>query len=109
MAARLVLPAIALALAAPVVAQPTSVSVPYGDLDLTKAAGRDALERRLTRAAHQVCGTYTARDLATIRHQKACVAETRESYRPQVEVALNAANARRVAGLAQKIGLLASF
>lgn len=109
MVIRLVLPAIALAFAAPVVAQPTSVSVPYGDLDLTKADGREVLERRLTRAAHRVCGTYTARNLATIRQQKSCVADTRASYRTQVEVALNAANARRVAVLADKIALLASF
>lgn len=109
---RLVLPALALAIAAPAAAetvQPFAVEVAYGDLDLTKDAGRDALDRRLTRAARQICGSRPARNLAMIEDHGNCLAEVRTNYQPQVELALNNANARRVAVLADKIVLLASF
>lgn len=106
---RLVLPALALALAAPAAAETAAVKVSYADLDLTKADGRAALDRRLERAAQRLCGTRPVRNLAMMQSHKACMAEARASYVPQVEIALNAANARRVAVLADKIGLLASF
>lgn len=106
---RLVLPALALAFAAPVAAETVSFAVPYGDLDLTKAEGRDTLDRRLTRAARQVCGDRSARSVALIAARKDCLADVRANYQPQVELALNNANARRVAVLADKIVLLASF
>ncbi len=109
---RLVLPALALSLAltaAPVSAQ-SSVAVFYADLDLTNDAGRKLLDQRLTRAARQVCnGTVGARSVADIIRYRACMADARASYQPQVELALNAANARRVAVLADKLVLLASF
>lgn len=106
---RLVLPALALAIAAPAVAQSTTVEVAYGDLDLTKDAGRDALDRRLNRAARQLCGSRPARNLAMIQDHQHCLADVRASYQPQVELALNAANARRVAVLADKLAVFASF
>lgn len=109
MISRLVLPALAMALAAPVAAQTVSVEVPYGDLDLTKADGRDVLDRRLTRAARQVCGGRPIRDVGMIQRHNGCIANVRASYQPQVELALNNANARRVAVLADKITLFASF
>ena len=45
-------------LAAPVLAadEAPSVGVRYGDLDLTTAAGQRQLDRRLERAAREVCG-----------------------------------------------------
>lgn len=106
---RIVLSALALACAAPALAEPVSIAVPYGDLDLTKADGRQALDQRLVRATRQVCGTAPARDLTRIAAHRSCLAEARASYQDQVTIALNAANARRVAVLATKIGLLASF
>jgi UrcA family protein len=106
---RIVLPVLALAAAAPALAEPVSVAVPYGDLDLTKEAGRKALDERLARAALKVCGTVAPRDLKQMAERRACLAEARTSYQAQVELALNNANARRVAVLADKIALLAQF
>lgn len=122
MITRIVLPALAPALilalglavvAAPAaaqisVAQPTA-SVRYDDLDLTKTAGRDVLKRRLDRAVRNVCGTLPSRNLKEMASYKACIADARASYQGQVELALNNANARRVAVLADKLGMLASF
>ncbi len=106
---RLVLPALALAAAAPALAQQASIEVPYGDLDLTKDAGRKALDARIARAANRLCGTVGARDLVQIAAKKACVAEARASVAPQVELALNAANARRVAVLSTKLAVFAGL
>lgn len=106
---RIALPALALACAAPAFAEPISVAVPYGDLDLNNDAGRKALDQRLDRATRKVCGAAPVRDLALRSAYSACLANARTSYKSQVEIALNAANARRVAVLANKLGLLASF
>jgi UrcA family protein len=107
---RIVLPALALACAAPALAQPVTLSVPYGDLDLTTDAGRQTLDARLDRATRTVCGgAAPTRDLARIQAWRSCVSTARASTRDQVELALNAANARRVAVLADKLILLASF
>lgn len=96
--------------AAPAAARDTvSASVIYRDLDLTKAEGRAMLERRLARAERQVCGSFPMRELTRIAAYRECLAEARSSYRPQVELALNNANARRVAVLADKISVFARF
>lgn len=111
MITRIVLPALALGLAvvaAPAAAQ-SNVAVRYNDLDLTKTAGRDVLERRLDRAVRNVCGDRPSRNLTMMAGYKACIADARASYQNQVELALNNANARRVAVLADKLGMLASF
>lgn len=107
---RIVLPAVALACAAPAVAQPATVAVQHSDLDLTKEAGRSALNARLDRAARKVCGGVApSRDLERMQAWRECLTEARTGYRDQVELALNAANARRVAVLADKLFVLASF
>jgi UrcA family protein len=106
---RIVLPALALAAATPALAQPYSVSVPYGDLDLTKDADRKALDARITRAARKVCGTLGARDLVHIVARQDCIVAARASAAPQVELALNAANARRVAALSAKLAVFAGL
>lgn len=111
---RIAMPAIALACAAftPVAAQAEtlSVSVPYGDLDLTKDAGRRTLDARLSRAARTVCGGVApSRNLSQMQDYRNCVIGARTAYQVQVELALNNANARRVAVLADKIALLARF
>ncbi|WP_066527312.1 UrcA family protein [Erythrobacter sp. CCH5-A1] len=106
---RIVLPALALAAATPALAEPVSVVVPYGDLDLTKEAGRKALDARLARAANKVCGPVNVRDLARLSARRACIAEARASAEPQVELALNAANARRVAVLSAKLAVFAGL
>lgn len=109
---RIVLPALALACAAPALAsaEPAKVYVPFGDLDLTKDAGRKTLETRLARATRQVCGgAMPIRDLSRAKAYRECLAEVKTGYQSQVELALNNANARRVAVLADKIALLARF
>ena len=110
---RIVLPALALACAATTpalaAAEPAKVTVPFGDLDLTKDAGRKTLETRLARATRKVCGRAPMRDLAQAKAYRACLAEVKTGYQGQVELALNNANARRVAVLADKIALLARF
>ena len=87
------------------------MAVPDGDLDLTSDAGRQALDTRLGRGARKVCGTAPARELRQITARQVCLAEARTSYQAPVALALalGAANARRVAVLADKIYLLASF
>lgn len=107
---RIVLPALALACAAPAFAEPATVTVPFGDLDLTKDAGRKTLEIRLARATRKVCGgSVPMRNLAMAKAYRECLAEVKTGYQSQVELALNNANARRVAVLADKIALLARF
>lgn len=106
---RIVLAAAALAAATPVVAQPVSVTVPHADLDLTREAGRKALETRVARAAQQVCGPLGSRSLSRLAAHRACIADARASAQPQVELALNAANARRVAVLATKLAVFAGL
>jgi UrcA family protein len=106
---RIVLPALALAIAAPAAAETASIAVPYGDLDLTKDSGRKVLDTRIARAANRLCGTIGARDLVRLAAHKACVAEARASAAPQVELALNAANARRVAVLSAKLAVFAGL
>ena len=107
---RIVLPALALAIAAPVAAEPITVAVPYSDLDLTREAGRKALDARLERAVRKACGgSAPVRDLAEMAVWRTCIADARVSYQAQVQLALEAANARRVAVLADKLGLLAAF
>ncbi|WP_379923321.1 UrcA family protein [Erythrobacter sp. R86502] len=107
---RIALPALALAIAAPLAAETKSVAVSYSDLDLTRPDGRVVLEQRLNRAARQACKSGASlRNLAALVSDRACIAKARANYQPQVELALNAANARRVAMLANKMALIVSF
>ena len=106
---RIVLPVLALTAATPALAETVSVAVPYGDLDLTEQAGREALDERLARAARKVCGPIAPRDLKQMTARRSCLADARASYQAQVELALSNANARRVAVLADKIALLTRF
>jgi UrcA family protein len=106
---RTILAAAALAGAAPVLAEPVTVAVPHADLDLTREAGRKTLDQRVARAAQKVCGPIGTRDLARVAAHEACVAEARATAQPQVELALNAANARRVAVLATRMAVFAGL
>ncbi|MEO0590428.1 MAG: UrcA family protein [Pseudomonadota bacterium] len=105
--------ALALAAAAPASAQTDGeavIVVPYADLNLSNEEGRAALDRRLARAAREVCGGKP--DLRDIRARTAfreCLAATTKRYEAQRLAALEAANAKRVAVLADKLGLLAVY
>ena len=108
---RAFLPAIAFSLAAiatPAAANTNTVDVYIGDLNLTTDEGRARMERRLSAAARRVCGGRPdIRDLSSLRAFNDCRAEAHESTREQVRFALEAANARRVAVLADKLGYIA--
>lgn len=57
-------------------AAPATVTVSYGDLDLTKEAGVEQLYARLRRAAKSVCGPDTdIRDLPGTTSRNACIAK----------------------------------
>ncbi len=56
-----------------------SIAVPYGDLDLRSAAGREALDRRMAAAARLICDMPESRDLDRLRLQRRCLNEVRES------------------------------
>jgi UrcA family protein len=63
-----------------------NVSVVHtGDLDLSTAAGRAALERRLVVAAYEVCGTASDADLAGKNQVRACRADVLAKARTETE------------------------
>ena len=56
----------------------TRVTVPYGDLDLTRAEGADALLRRVAHAASRACGGAPGSGvnaMAEARNYRACTAK----------------------------------
>jgi UrcA family protein len=89
-----------LALAAAVIATSLSVIAPagaqsardpnvrivhYGDLDLTTAAGRASLARRVRSAVNRLCHDNRQLDLDTIER---CRADVMDATRPKVDLAL---------------------
>jgi len=102
----LALPAVLLA--APAAAEPVTIRVAYGDLDLATAQGVSQLETRLDRASRRACQNGNSmRSLADITNYRECLAELRGAYREKVRIAAaEAGNARRVSMLADKIMLI---
>ena len=104
--------ALALGLAAaPVTARSDTqamIAVPYADLNLSSEEGRAALDRRLARAAREVCGGKPdLRDMRARAAFRECLATTTKGYEAARIAALEAANAKRVAVLADKLGFIA--
>ena len=62
------------ALAAPPAAETRIVA--YGDLDLSRSAGRAVLDARIDRAVRDVCGKVFVRDLNGLRLVELCRDET---------------------------------
>jgi len=90
--------------------EPVSATISIADLDLTSRAGRAALDRRIEGAARRVCGRKPdVRALVAMSAYRECIDTARASTVEQVRVALQAANARRVAMIADKLGMLSSF
>ncbi|MEE4206850.1 MAG: UrcA family protein [Erythrobacter sp.] len=90
--------------------EPATVTVRIADLDLTSEAGRKTLDRRIALAARKVCGgAPDLRNLAGFAAYRNCVDAAHASTQEQVRVALDAANARRVAMIADKLGIAAIF
>jgi len=96
---------------APAFAQ-TEVRVSIADLDLATKAGQKTLDRRLAHAARRVCGGMPSlANRSLVIAYRACIAEAEERYAPlrtlAVNRALEGANERRVAVLADKLGFIA--
>lgn len=83
--------------AAPVIAEPSQQAnvsfVKTTDLDLSTAAGRLALDRRLVVAAGEVCGLASAADLAGRNQVRQCRAEKLANARSRGD-AIASRNAR---------------
>jgi UrcA family protein len=66
-------------LATPAQAAPASASVRYADLDLGRAEGRAALDRRIGHAVRTLCGDASAADPKGKASVRRCRAEARSS------------------------------
>lgn len=84
----ILIPALTAILAVPAAAQQVSVSIAYGDLDLTGPTGVKRLDQRIGNAVEQVCGIA--------REQKA-LSSARASRKCGREVWGDVANQRRLA------------
>jgi UrcA family protein len=94
--------ATALLLAAPVHAAPASISVAYGDLDLSTNTGRDVLAQRVQQAAAKLCGpvdySLDGHGSAVYEAEQAhrdCLHNTALSVAAKIDVARAEASARR--------------
>ncbi len=65
----------------PAAAETVSIEVPYGDLNLSTAAGMTTLNGRISAAAKRICGRANLRDFADTADQSRCMQETHRSAR----------------------------
>lgn len=65
--------------------------VNYADLDLTTAAGRHTLERRVSFAVKQVCGDPDLRDLQGVRESTTCRQAAASNANTQIALAASKA------------------
>jgi len=78
-----------LTFAVPAAAQTApAVEVSYGDLDLTRVAGRDVLDRRIAGAAAELCGSFSPVELGWAAAVRACRTETIALTQPQRNAAI---------------------
>lgn len=82
---------------APAFARPETQGavVRIADLNLTTAAGEQALHGRVARAVDRVCGEAGVRDLKAVSAKRACLAATMAKVTPQMEVAIAEARSGR--------------
>ena len=91
-------------LAAPAAAQNAEgILVHYGDLDLTGATGRQALDRRIAGAAAELCGSFRAVELNWANEVRACRAETIALTQPQRNAAVGRSGSVEVANAATSL------
>lgn len=95
-----VLAALTALTAAPAAADELSVTVPFGDLDLTTRAGKAALDKRIEDAVDKVCSPTERRDIRGWMAWKECKAltladamEQLAALTPPANVALAASDA----------------
>ena len=82
------------AMAAP--AATVSSSIRTADLDLSSAAGQSALDRRLSAAAIQVCGTAWDSDVPGKNEVRRCRAEVKARFMAERNRRIAAASTERV-------------
>jgi len=82
-------------IATPASAETTTIAVPYGDLNLSSAAGMATLEGRIAAAAEKVCGKPEVRDIHDGVDQRRCAQAARSSV--SVEIARATGNRRVLA------------
>ena len=83
--------------ATPALAETTSVTVSFADLNLASTGGKTVLERRIAGAIRSVCEA-DGRDLMSLRAANKCAMAARAAAMPQIETAVaRAANSVRVA------------
>ena len=75
-------------------ANPTVRTVAYADLDLSTAAGRSRLERRIGATVRELCGEASSFDLARRHAVRDCIAETRANVQLPGPVAVQLAGTR---------------
>jgi len=76
--------AAAATLATPTIAQTDSVTIGYGDLNLTSRAGRNALDQRIDGAARQLCGEASPLQLKMVALGRTCRAGVLAEARAQL-------------------------
>ena len=68
-----------------------SIEVRYGDLDLSSPTGKARLDRRIRKAATEICGSPDLRDLKMAELARQCRIRTIANTRPQVAQLIEAA------------------
>ena len=93
----LALTAVVLAVPAVAADEAPSVGVHYGDLDLTSEAGQRQLDRRLERAAREVCGVdeKTTGTYLRSQHSRECYREARRHLDQQYAEVVSRKSANR--------------
>lgn len=81
-----------IAIASPAVAQVSAVApkvvVKYGDLDLSRPAGANALILRIRQAAKNTCAGFSTRLLSEASEHRACLQETMAAAVAQIDAPL---------------------
>ena len=91
------------AVAAPVAAESTR-HVPYGDLDLSSAAGATELRQRVSTAVNQVCGKIEVRNIHSPEMVQTCRTETWAMTEPQLNAVLSQPTVRILANASITVG-----
>ena len=95
----LIVTAVAALFAAPAMADQAAAvrQVAFNDLNLSTAAGRHELDRRIDRAARSICATNPVTDTQAVAEERArCIAATTEAARQQVTAAISAQGTQTV-------------
>ena len=82
-------------LANPALAETSSISVPFGDLDLSSPGGMQTLDGRINAAAGRICGTVKVRSVSDGTEHARCMQQTHASV--AIQVARLSGNARVLA------------